>query len=75
MTKYGMVVQMSEVFNLPMDHITPDPNPVPGAPRPHNAQLSNDKLENLAIGKHTPFRDAIKSALQPWVQRYQSTQI
>lgn len=67
MTKYRMVQIISEVFKLPMDHIKPDPNPVPGAPRPHNAQLSNAKLEALGIGKHTPFREAIHSALKSWV--------
>ena len=72
MTKYGMVKAMSEVFNLPMDHISPDPNPVPGAPRPHNAQLSNAKLEGLGIGLHTPFRVGIELALKSWVDRKRS---
>ena len=63
---------ISEVFQLSKEHITPDRNAIPGAPRPHNAQLSNAKLEKLAIGKHTPFREGIKAALQPWVQSPQS---
>jgi hypothetical protein len=71
-TKYGMVVAMSEVFGLNMDHIIADPNPVPGAPRPHNAQLSNIELEKLNIGHHTPFRIGIDSALRSWVQRLQT---
>jgi len=72
MTKYGMISHISEVFQLSKEHITPDRNAIPGAPRPHNAQLSNAKLEKLAIGKHTPFREGIKAALQPWVQSPQS---
>jgi len=72
MTKYGMISHIAEVFQLSKEHIIPDPNPVPGAPRPHNSQLSNVKLEALGIGKHTPFREGIKAALQPWVQSFQS---
>jgi len=71
-TKYGMISHIAEVFQLSKEHIVPDPKPVPGAPRPHNSQLSNAKLETLAIGKHTPFREGIKAALQPWVQSLQS---
>lgn len=69
MTKFGMVKVMSEVFNLSMTHVSPDPNPVPGANRPYNAQLSNAKLQALGVGKHTPFRDGIEVALRSWVER------
>lgn len=75
LTKYGMVVLMSEVFGLKMDHIIPDPNPVPGAPRPHNAQLSNVELEKLNIGHHTPFRTGIDAALRSWVERLQNKEM
>ena len=67
-----MIRTMSEVFQLPMDHIKPDPNPVPGAPRPHNAQLSNARLEGLGIGKHTSFRQAVQLALGSWVEKYRA---
>ena len=75
MTKYGMVVSMAKVFNFPMEHITPDPNPVPGAPRPYDARLSTDRIDGLGIGRHTPFSEAIKSALEPWVQSFRSGQL
>jgi len=75
MTKYGMVVSMAKVFNFPMEHITPDPNPVPGAPRPYDARLSTDRIDGLGIGRHTPFSEAIKSALEPWVESFRAGQL
>ncbi len=75
MTKYGMVQDIASVFQLPMSHISPDPNQSQGALRPHNAQLSNEKLEKLGVGKHTPFRSGIQSALAVWVQRKISGEI
>ncbi len=75
MTKYGMVQTIASVFQLPMKHITPDPNPSQGASRPHNAQLSNEKLEKLNIGKHTPFAEGIKSALATWVERHMAGEL
>jgi hypothetical protein len=58
-----------------MSLISPDPNPSQGASRPHNAQLSNEKLEKLGIGKHTPFREGIRTTLAEWVQRKKSEEI
>lgn len=75
MTKYGMVQTIASVFQLPMNHIRPDPNPSQGASRPHNAQLSNAKLEKLSIGTHTPFRDGIESVLSVWVQRHKAGEL
>ena len=75
MTKYGMVQTIANVFQLPMKHINPDPNPSQGASRPHNAQLSNAKLENLNIGKHTPFAEGIKSTLEEWVKRHSAGEL
>jgi len=72
LTKYGMVCCIAEVFDLSMKHILPDQNPSPGAPRPYNAQLATARIDDLGIGQHTSFREAIKSALAPWVQRFQS---
>ncbi|XP_046653424.1 methionine adenosyltransferase 2 subunit beta-like [Daphnia pulicaria] len=75
MTKYGMVQDIASVFQLPMSHISPDPNQSQGASRPHNAQLSTEKLEKLGVGKHTPFRSGIQSTLAVWVQRKISGEI
>lgn len=72
MTKYGMLKHMSQAFQLPMDHIVADPNPVPGPPRPQNAQLSNSRIDSLGITKHTPFAEAITTALRPWLGRFPS---
>lgn len=75
MTKYGMVQTIARVFKLPMNHISPDPNPSQGTSRPHDAQLSNAKIESLGIGKHTPFCEGIESSLSIWVQRYKTGEI
>lgn len=75
MTKYGMVQDIASVFQLPMSQISPDPNPSQGTSRPHDAQLSNQKLENLGVGKHTPFRVGIESTLALWVQRRKSGEL
>ena len=52
-----------------------DLNPVPGAPRPCNAQLSNVELEKLNIGHHTPFRTGTDAALRSWVERLQNKEM
>lgn len=75
MTKYGMVKTISSIFKLPMDHISPDPNPSQGTTRPHDAQLSNARIESSGIGKHTPFCEGIESALSTWVQRHKAGEL
>jgi len=71
LTKYGMLVQMAHTFHLPYDsHVTPDSS-TPSAtstPRPYNTTLDTSRLEQLGIGRHTPFSVGIKSALQSWVR-------
>ena len=67
MTKYTMVKTMSEVFNLPMEHVKPDNEPSKGAPRPYNSGLDTSVLENLGIKKRIPFRDGIRACLQSFV--------
>jgi len=39
LTKYQMCLAMAKVLGLPTKHLTPDPNPPVGAPRPKNSQL------------------------------------
>ncbi|XP_023219215.1 methionine adenosyltransferase 2 subunit beta-like [Centruroides sculpturatus] len=60
LTKYQMVKIMAEVLGLSANHVTGDPNPSSGAPRPHNTQLCRTKLESLGIRKHTNFKEGIK---------------
>ncbi|XP_047469523.1 methionine adenosyltransferase 2 subunit beta-like [Penaeus chinensis] len=67
LTKYDMIVAMARVLSLPHDHITPDPNPAPGAPRPHDAQMDSSRLESLGISHHTAFDVGIKECLSPWL--------
>lgn len=62
-----MIVAMSRVLSLSHDHITPDPNPAPGAPRPYDARMDSSRLEALGISHHTAFDVGIKECLSPWL--------
>uniref|UniRef100_A0A2R5LN12 Methionine adenosyltransferase 2 subunit beta n=1 Tax=Ornithodoros turicata TaxID=34597 RepID=A0A2R5LN12_9ACAR len=61
LTKYGMVQVMGKALDVNVDHISADPNPSSGAPRPHDTRLARDRLQELSIGRHTPFVDGVKS--------------
>nr|XP_018902195.1 PREDICTED: methionine adenosyltransferase 2 subunit beta-like [Bemisia tabaci] len=70
-TKYQMIQVMSEVFNLKMDHITPDskePDPSAAA-RPFDVTLDSSRLKSLGIHHHTIFKEGIKRDLAKWVQK------
>ncbi|XP_063614051.1 methionine adenosyltransferase 2 subunit beta-like [Penaeus indicus] len=67
LTKYDMIVAMGRVLSLSHDHITPDPNAAPGAPRPYDAQMDSSRLESLGISHHTAFDVGIKECLSPWL--------
>ncbi|KAL7641553.1 UNVERIFIED_CONTAM: hypothetical protein RMT77_007426 [Armadillidium vulgare] len=69
LTKYGMLKAMAEVFSLPFEHIKPDRNPSPGAPRPYDALMDNSKLDNLQISHHIDFKSGIKECLKNWVKK------
>ena len=64
MTKYDMAVAMAEAFSIPTNHIQADKNPSPGAPRPYNAQLSCQRINDLGIGKTSAFKDRIYDVLK-----------
>lgn len=68
MTKYSMVCQMDDMFDL--QHIS-NPNPPTGTPRPHNTALSCTELESMmkdggAIMR-TSFKQGIKQSLQSFI--------
>ena len=68
MTKYTMVTIMADAFNLPHDHLKPNPvQPTGGTLRPKDCSLDRSKLEVLGIGHTTPFKEGIKEALEPFV--------
>ncbi|XP_039299395.1 methionine adenosyltransferase 2 subunit beta-like isoform X2 [Nilaparvata lugens] len=66
-TKYQMVVKMSEVFGLPMDHLTADKSVTSSVTRPFDTQLDTSRLVQLGFGQHTPFTQGINQALSQWV--------
>lgn len=70
MSKYLMVCQMAEIFGLPHSHLTPNPSPPSGTPRPHNTALSCSELESMmedgGASMRTPFKQGIKQCLQPY---------
>ncbi|XP_045606288.1 methionine adenosyltransferase 2 subunit beta [Procambarus clarkii] len=65
LTKYEMVLIMSEVFSLPHDHITP--SYTPGELRPYDPEMDVSRLVDLGISHHTRFEDGIKECLSPWL--------
>ena len=67
LTKYDMVVAMSKALSL-SHNVIPDPNAVPGALRPYDAELDRSRLENLGISHHIDFEVGIKECLLPWVK-------
>lgn len=71
MSKYSMACQMAESFNLPISHLTPNPNPPTGTPRPHNTALECSKLEAMmqdsGTSMRTPFKQGMTRCLQPFV--------
>uniref|UniRef100_A0A8C4T395 Methionine adenosyltransferase 2 subunit beta n=1 Tax=Erpetoichthys calabaricus TaxID=27687 RepID=A0A8C4T395_ERPCA len=69
MTKYEIACAIADAFNLPSSHLRPitEPSVESTALRPHNAQLSCSRLENLGIGQRTPFKQGIKESLWPFL--------
>lgn len=71
MSKYSMACHMAEIFDLPHSHLTANPNPPTGTPRPHNTALECSRLETMmqdgGASMRTPFKQAIKRCLQPFV--------
>jgi dTDP-4-dehydrorhamnose reductase len=69
MTKFDMGIAIAEVLDRPTENIVANPDPPPGAPRPHNCQLDCSSLEELSIGQRTPFRQGIEQVLRPYIDR------
>ncbi len=68
MTRYTFALAMAEACGLSTDHIHADKSPPKGATRPHNSQLSCERLEQIVDCKRTPFKEAIKVCLQPFLE-------
>lgn len=65
LTKYEMILVMSQIFSLPHAHITP--SSTPGALRPYDPEMDRSRLTELGISHHTNFKDGIKDCLTPWL--------
>ncbi|AXF07547.1 NAD(P)-dependent oxidoreductase [Paraburkholderia graminis] len=67
MTKYEIAVRLAEALQLDA-HLTPQHTPTDATPRPHNCHLASERLEELGIGRRTPFDTAIREVLAtfPW---------
>ena len=67
-TKYEQALLCAELLGLPADHLSPDDNPPPGAPRPKNTQLSCEATW-AALGAKVdfvPLRQGFATALAPF---------
>ncbi len=67
MTKYEIALRLAEALQLEA-RLTPQHTPTDATPRPHNCHLDSSRLEELRIGRRTPFDTAITQVLAkfPW---------
>ena len=65
LTKYGMARIIAEQIGFPVERLVPNPAPPSGATRPKNSHLDCSVLEQLHIGRRTPFTEAIRTVLNP----------
>ncbi|MBQ7188093.1 MAG: SDR family oxidoreductase [Kiritimatiellae bacterium] len=65
MTKYGMARVLAGQMGFPVERLVPNPAPPSGATRPKDAHLDCSALEELGIGRRTPFAEAIQAILHP----------
>jgi dTDP-4-dehydrorhamnose reductase len=72
-SKYQIAVTIGKLFNLPTTHITPDPNPPAGVPRPRDCHLDTTALNLMGFLKLTPFEVGIKKALEKWMNKTQES--
>jgi S-adenosylmethionine synthetase len=62
-TKFSMAKVMGDILEIDISKIKPNNEPTAGAPRPQNCQLDCSKIENMHMGKRTPFADVIQNNL------------
>jgi dTDP-4-dehydrorhamnose reductase len=67
MTKYEIAVRLADALRLDTQ-LTPQHTPTDTTPRPHNCHLASERLEQLGMGRRTPFDTAIRQVLDafPW---------
>lgn len=67
LTRYQMALIITDVFNLPQDHLIANPNPPSaGTPRPHNASMDISAVTDLGVKvSDTSFRKGIEESLAP----------
>ncbi|XP_071490245.1 methionine adenosyltransferase 2 subunit beta-like [Diadema antillarum] len=69
MTKYAMATTIADLFQLPHEHLRPNPvQPTGGTLRPKDCTMDRTKLEELGIGQTTSFREGMKEALAPFMK-------
>uniref|UniRef100_A0A023GHX2 Methionine adenosyltransferase 2 subunit beta n=1 Tax=Amblyomma triste TaxID=251400 RepID=A0A023GHX2_AMBTT len=59
LTKYAMVRTIAQAHGLKADHVAADPEPSGGATRPRDTRLERGRLQQLDIGRHTPFAQGV----------------
>lgn len=65
-TKYTMAVAMAEVFGMSGDHLVPVKEPSAGAIRPYDCHLNSLATEDAVPITHIPYREGIKTVLEPF---------
>jgi hypothetical protein len=67
-TRYKLCVTIGGLLGLPTGHVTGDPAPPPGAPRPHDAFLHSGKLAAAGLAAPcVPFEEGMRLLLDSFV--------
>eukprot|EP00164_Ancoracysta_twista_P000753 GFYU01000990.1.p1 GENE.GFYU01000990.1~~GFYU01000990.1.p1 ORF type:complete len:301 (+),score=61.05 GFYU01000990.1:45-947(+) len=70
LSKYEQAQIMGQVLQVPVDHLSADNNPPPGAPRPKDTHLDATTLREAVAAngelQHTPFLQALQGLLPRW---------
>ncbi len=65
MTKYEMALAFAPLLRFDPSRLIADATPPAGAPRPKDCHLDSSRLEQLGIGRRTPFAQTIPAILAP----------
>ncbi len=63
LTKYAQALALGQALGLSTAHLSPDPMPAGGTPRPRDCRLDCSAAEALGLGRHVPFREALARSL------------
>ena len=66
-TKYSMAQEIAQILKMSDENFIAVTEPAGDAPRPQNCHLDTSDLDQLGIGKRTPFTVAIREVLEHYL--------